>query len=35
MGVEAVEDEIEPPGELDGVVVPGFGGLRGDLGEIR
>src|ERR1700750_1471601 len=31
--VEAVEDEGEAPGELDGVVVSGLGELRRDLDE--
>ena len=33
--LEAVEDQVEPPGELDGVVVPGLGELRRDLDEVR
>ena len=32
--VEAVEDEVEAPGELDGVVVSGLGELGCDLGEV-
>jgi hypothetical protein len=28
--VEAVEDQIEPPRELDGVVIPGLGELLSD-----